>query len=183
MYFDEFGPKNTETTLKLAFERAVKDGVKHVVIASTTGRTAKRAVELAAGQGLQLVFVTHNTGFAKPGEQEFSAEIRREVEAAGARVLTGTATLRGIGAAIKARCGSSEEEIVRSTLRMFCQGTKVCLEMAAMVSDAGLVPPGDIIAVAGTGKGSDTILKIHAQPSNQFFDMKVREVIAKPRNF
>lgn len=183
MYFPECGPKNTEVTLQLAIERAVKDGIKHVVIASTTGRTAKRAMELAAGKGLQMIFVTHNTGFAKPGEQEFSPEIRREIEAAGGRVLTGTAVLRGIGSAIKARCGSSEEEIVRATLRVFCQGVKVCLEIAAMACDAGLAPPGDIIAVGGTGKGADTVLKIHAQPSNMFFDMRVREIIAKPLNF
>jgi hypothetical protein len=183
MYFQECGPKNTEATLQLAIERAVKDGIKHVVIASTTGRTAKRAMEVAAGKGLQLVFVTHNTGFAKPGEQEFLPEIRREVEAAGGRVLTGTSVLRGIGSAIKTKCGYSEEEIVRATLRIFCQGVKVCLEMAAMACDTGLVPPGDIIAVAGTGKGSDTILRLHAQPSNMFFDMRVREIIAKPLNF
>ncbi len=183
MYFPECGPKNTEATLQLAIERAQKDGVKHIVIASTTGRTAKRAMEIAAGKGLQMVFVTHNTGFAKPGEQEFSAEIRREVEAAGGRVLTGTTALRGIGSAIKARCGWSEDEVVRATLRIFCQGVKVGLEMAAMACDAGLVPPLDIITVAGTGNGADTILKIHAQPSNMFFDMRVREIIAKPANF
>jgi hypothetical protein len=41
----------------------------------------------------------------------------------------------------------------------------------------------DIIAIAGTGRGADTALRIHPANSAKFFDLKIREVIAKPRDF
>jgi hypothetical protein len=52
-----------------------------------------------------------------------------------------------------------------------------------MASDAGLIPPGDIIAIAGTQKGADTAAIIKADASNRFFDIKVREILAKPVEF
>jgi len=52
-----------------------------------------------------------------------------------------------------------------------------------MASDAGLIPPGDIIAIAGTQKGADTAAIIKADSSNRFFDIKVREILAKPFDF
>ena len=52
-----------------------------------------------------------------------------------------------------------------------------------MVFDAGLVPPGDILAVAGTDRGSDTVAIIGANSSNNFFDIKAREILVKPGNF
>jgi len=46
-----------------------------------------------------------------------------------------------------------------------------------------LIPCEDIIAVAGTVQGADTVLVIGANPSNRFFDIKVKEVLAKPKIF
>jgi hypothetical protein len=60
---------------------------------------------------------------------------------------------------------------------------KVCVEIVAMAADAGLIPCADCIAVAGTGRGADTVAVIRANSSNNFFQIKVREVLAKPRNF
>ena len=65
---------------------------------------------------------------------------------------------------------------------MFGQGTKVAVEIVAMASDADLLPVEDVIAVAGTGKGADTCLVIGANSTNQFFDIKVREILAKPKD-
>ena len=47
--------------------------------------------------------------------------------------------------------------------------------------DAGMVPEGeDIIAVAGTGKGADTVAIVQARPSDRFLDVRVRQILAKP---
>ncbi|MEM4155120.1 MAG: pyruvate kinase alpha/beta domain-containing protein, partial [Archaeoglobaceae archaeon] len=43
-YFEKPGAENTETTLKLAVERAKELGIKHVVVASSYGETAKKAL-------------------------------------------------------------------------------------------------------------------------------------------
>jgi hypothetical protein len=66
---------------------------------------------------------------------------------------------------------------------MLGQGIKVCVEIAAMACDAGLAPPGDVIAVAGTGQGADTACLIKGDSSNRFFQIKVREILAKPKEF
>jgi hypothetical protein len=39
------------------------------------------------------------------------------------------------------------------------------------------------LAVAGTGRGADTAVIIGANSSNKFFEIKIREILAKPRVF
>lgn len=73
--------------------------------------------------------------------------------------------------------------IIADTLRLFGQGTKVCVEIVSMAIDAGLIPPEPVVAIAGTGYGADTVLLIEGKNSRKFFDMKVKEVIAKPSDF
>jgi hypothetical protein len=64
------------------------------------------------------------------------------------------------------------------------EGTKVCVEVTLMAADAGLIPVDrDIIAIGGTGRGADTALRIYPANSAKFFDLKIREIIAKPREF
>ena len=180
MYFKNKGIENTEETLKIAVEAAKGRGIRHLVVASTFGDTARKALEVLKGTDIQLVIVTHNTGFGEPGRQEFQEEIRKEVEGPGGKVVTATMPFRGIGRALKSSVGCSQEEIVANTLRMLCQGMKVCVEITLMAADAGAIPCTDIIAVSGTGRGADTAVVICARPSNNLFDIKIREILAKP---
>lgn len=51
-----------------------------------------------------------------------------------------------------------------------------------MAADAGLIPGDrDVIAIAGTSIGADTALVIRPANASRFFDLKVKEIIAKPR--
>ena len=53
-----------------------------------------------------------------------------------------------------------------------------------MAADAGLIPVDrDVIAVAGSSGGADTALLIKPANASRFFDLKIREIIAKPREF
>jgi len=53
-----------------------------------------------------------------------------------------------------------------------------------MATDAGLIPVNkDIVAIAGTGRGADTALRIKPANASRFFDLRIREVIAKPHDF
>jgi len=64
------------------------------------------------------------------------------------------------------------------------QGTKVCVEITLMAMDAGLIPPNqDVVAVGGTGSGADTALRIKPANAAKFFDLRIKEVIAKPSSF
>lgn len=54
---------------------------------------------------------------------------------------------------------------------MMGQGTKVCVKIVAMACDAGLVRSDQpVLAIAGTGRGADTVLLIWSANSRRFFD-------------
>jgi len=180
MVFEKPGPQNTEKTIDIAIEAARERGIRHIVVASTKGDTGVLCARKLKGTGINLVVVSHNAGFKTPGVLEFDAEAKREIESLGGIVYTGTMVLRSLGTALRDKFGGSEQEIVANTLRILGQGVKVCAEITAMASDAGLIPQENIIAVAGTGSGADTALVIFPQPSNRFFDIKIREFLAKP---
>lgn len=183
MYHEKSGIENTEKTLEVASQYAKKRDIKDIVIASTTGYTAEKVLEKYANEGLNIVVVTHNTGFSEEGHQEFSEDIRRRLIKSGIKVLTGTMVLRSLGTAIRELTGYSEQDLVANTLRMFSQGIKVCVEIVAMAADSGLIPFSDVIAIAGTGRGADTACVIRANSSNRLFKIKVREIIIKPKEF
>ncbi len=64
---------------------------------------------------------------------------------------------------------------------MLSNGTKVCVEVSVMALDAGLIPYGEpIIAIGGTGKGSDTAVIITPSHASSIFETKIHEIICKP---
>jgi hypothetical protein len=130
-----------------------------------------------------LVTVTHSTGFAKPGFQEFLPEFRKKIEETGAKILTCQHALGGVGRAVRKKLGTYElEEIIAYTLRVFGEGTKVAVEIALMAADAGLIPTSEpCISVGGTGSGADTAVLLQPAHAQNFFDLRIMEILAKPR--
>jgi len=183
VYFDSSKSDNTGKTLQIAKEEALKRGIKHIVVASTRGSTGLQAAKLMQNTGIKLVVVGHSTGHIELGQQLFDMELKRQIESLGATVYLGTDLLTGFPSAMRKRNRFTEETVVADALRMFGQGVKVCVEIVAMASDANLLPVADAIAVAGTGRGADTCILVGANSTNQFFDIKVREILAKPRDF
>ena len=177
------GPQNTEATLKLAFEYAASQNLTTVVVASTSGETGVTACKLKPDNIEKLIIVTHNTGFRSHGVQQMAPELKKKIQSSGAVIHTGTLVLRGIGSAIRSRMNYSEEQLIAETLRILGQGVKVCAEMAAMVSDAGIIGNEDAVFIGGTARGVDTAVHITPAPSNDFFKMRIRKVICKPFTF
>jgi hypothetical protein len=60
VYFEKAGPENTEMTLRIAKQRAEALGVKKILIASTTGSAAVKALGTT---GAKIIFVSHSVGF------------------------------------------------------------------------------------------------------------------------
>ncbi len=179
--FKEGGKNNTLEALRIAKRACEECNISHMVVASTEGCTGIEAAKMLKGSGITLVVITHNYGFKEPGVVEMSPEVRKEIESHGAMVYTGTMVLRNLGTAIREIQGYSQQDLVANTLRILGQGMKVCVEMVAMAADAGLVPhERDVVAVAGTARGADTVTVVRAVPSNRLFEMKVRAVLAKP---
>lgn len=180
-YFEKSGKGNTDRCLDIIC-RLVAEGCSHVVIATTSGETALRLAKQLQGTSVNLVAVTHNVGYAGQNQDECPASARRELESLGVKIFTGTILTRGIEAALmKKHQGVYPAYIVAQALRMVCQGIKVTAEIVVEACDAGLIPEGDeVIAAAGTGRGADTVAIIEAHPSDRFFDVRVRQILAKP---
>ena len=180
-YWETSGNSNTTATVEAALSRAKELNIRHLVVASSTGETATHFCHC----GLSVVCVTHHTGFKDPGTNEMPLETRQRLQDSGIQVLTATHLFAGVDRALRLKFGGLyPAEIIACALRMFGQGVKVCVEIALMALDAGLIPAGvDVVAVAGTGHGADTAVVIQPAHSPYLFDTKIREIICKPRDF
>ena len=183
-YFRKPGKGNTADVLEVAAARADALGIARVIVPSVSGRTALSA-RRAFGKGVRVIAVSHVAGFEKPDRQEMTEAARRRLEQAGIPVFTGQHAFGGVGRAVRNKLGTYQvDEIMAFTLRTFGQGTKVAVEVTLMAADAGLVRTDeDVIALGGTSEGVDTALVLRPANSARFFDLKVREVICKPRDF
>ena len=179
MYFEKEGRENTDRTVELAVERARSLGIKEIVVASNTGETAFKLLEKVKDE--KVIVVTHHAGFREPWKCEMKEEVRAKLEEMGAKVLTTMHALSGIERSFRnAFKGLYPTELVAEVLRLFGQGTKVCVEIAVMAADAGLLSGGKIVAIGGTGRGADTALVLTPAHTNRFLDMRIHEVICKP---
>lgn len=181
LYVRAGDPEATAPTLERAARRAQELDVRNVVVASTSGRTGLMAAEKFAGRN--LVVVTHSTGFTGPDVQELQPVCRKKLEAAGIRILTGQHAFGGVGRAVRKRLATYElEEIMAYTLRVFGEGTKVAVEIALMAADAGLISTAEpCLSIGGTGEGADTALLLKPANAQTFFDLRVVEILVKPR--
>lgn len=180
VYFSSPGPENTDDVLRIAKARAVELGIKNIVVASTIGDTAVKATK--AFRGARVVVVSHSAGFKEPNTQEFSEENKQKVESSGAVVLTATHAFSGLSRAMRKKFNMYLfEEVVAMTLYVFGRGMKVACEIAIMAADAGLVcTDEDVIAIGGTHRGADTALVLRPVTSQDFFDLRVKEILCKP---
>ena len=178
MYFQTVGKANTEETVQFALKKAAEYGIKDIVVASHGGYTAK----MLAGKTENLICVTHASGYPGPGESDMPDEVRRELVSQGVKILTTTHVLSGAERGISRKFGGVYPvEIMAQTLRMFGQGVKVCVEVAVMALDAGLIPYGkDIIVIGGSAHGADTAVVIRPAHAANIFDNYIAEIICKP---
>jgi hypothetical protein len=181
MYWDKPGKRNTENTVALALQAARDYQIRHIVVASNSGDTAR----LFKDQGVEVVCVTHQIGFKGPGIDEMPEAVRAELLQAGFKLLTTTHLFANIERAATNKFGGIYVGGITShTLRMFGQGVKVAAEISVMALDAGMIPFGeDIIAVGGSGRGADTAVVIRPAHSHEFFNTEVREIVCKPRQW
>jgi hypothetical protein len=177
VYFEEGGPDNTEAVFKLVQERLDTLGIKKIVIASTTGATARKAMEFFGDKGVKLVVVPHQFDFYRE-KNAFPEEIVRALRASGHEVHFGTMLFH-----TDDFYGSRNATAMANLLRCFCQGAKVCFEIVLMVTDAGLLATGEkVIAIAGTAWGSDTSMVMQAASTQHLRRLRVNEIICKPLN-
>ena len=173
--FEKGGPENTDTTLALALERARERGIRDVVVASSSGATGARAVEVFAGFNVIAV----NGIYVEKLEEAH----RHTIEEGGGRVLFHGHAFGMLGRAVKNKLGPLQvDEVIAHVLRLFGQGVKVAAEVTCMATDAALITPGtEVMAIGGSGQGADTSVILTAVHTQDFFDTRFLEIVCKPR--
>ncbi len=184
-YFKEQGAVNTKKALEVARKYADEFSIKDIIIASTTGMTAQKSVEYFSPNEFNIVIMTHSyyfTGLNK--RQEFPEKVMKDLEEKGFKVFSTTHALGAVSRSYRLSLNQwPPVELMAKYLRQnFCQGIKVCMEIAAMAVDAGLIPDieRDVICVAGTGRGADTVCLIKPMPTGMFDKLRVKMIFAKP---
>lgn len=180
VYFEKVGRENTEETLSIAKERAEELGIKTILVASTYGDTAARAVEVF--KGLRVIAVSHSAGVKEPNTQQFTEENRQKFESKGGTIVTAAHAFAGVDRAIRHKFTTyTTVEIIAQALHIFGAGMKVVCEITIMAADAGLVRTDeDVIVITGSGRGADTAVVLKPVYSTNFFDLRVQEILCKP---
>jgi hypothetical protein len=109
-------------------------------------------------------------------------ENRAAILALGARLLTCQHAFGGVNRAVRRKLNTYElDEIIAYTLRLFGEGMKVACEITLMAADAGLIRTDEpVLAIAGTGRGADTAVVLRAANAQDFFDLRINEILCKP---
>lgn len=181
--FEKPGEHNTQDCIGI-LKNAVSQGLsKHVVVASTSGRNAEAFFDALKGMDAGLVIVTHCANFKEENHDEFSPAVRQLLKENSVHVYTGTILTSSLEKSVMDKFGgSSTGALIAGCLRRFGEGAKVCIEIVMEACDAGLIPEGaEVLATAGTGHGSDTVMLIKSRPSRRFLDLEVLEILAMPR--
>jgi len=175
-YFEGMGKKNTDETLALVKEKVKIRGVSKIVLASTTGYTARKALDVFAEDDVQLIVIPHQFGYDGL-ESKFPKDLIAALEEKGHRVYFSTMLFETDGF-----YGTSVPTAAANLLRCFSHGMKVCFEIAFMAADGGCVATGEeIILVAGAEFGADTAICATASTTRTPRKFKVNEIICMPR--
>jgi hypothetical protein len=182
-YFEKAGKENTKVCLEIV-KNLVSKGHKNIVVATTSGETGVVFVE-EFGKKINCVVVTHSAGFKEINKDELLPENKEKILNSGAKIYTGTILTHSIETCLAQKfSGSYPTLLIAQTLRRLGEGVKVCCEIVMEGCDAGLLPEGEpVVAVAGTGWGADTVCIIKSAASKRFLDLKVMEILAKPREW
>jgi hypothetical protein len=158
-YYAAAGKENTDETLKLVKRTAEELGIENIVLASTTGFTAQKAFDVLKDMDMNLTVVGTE-------RSRFSSDLNKRLKENGCNI-----------------CFSREvsydyPDSVKIAYRRFSQGVKVAVEIAMIAAQEGFVSTEeDVISI---GKW-DTALIVRPATSDNFSELKVRELICMPR--
>ena len=183
-YFDKEGNDYTDELILAVKDRLeLSDQIKHIVIASASGKSALKLAD-AVGDQVKIINVTHHCGFSGPNESDISDEMIKKLEDEGIVTYFGLHAFSGAARGVTNKYGGySPLDVVADTFRMFSHGIKVAAEISIMAADAGLIPVGEeIIAIGGRGHGVDSAVILTPANAKNLFDLEFHEIIAMPRD-
>jgi hypothetical protein len=188
--FDKEGLQNTEELIKAVKERAKELENDQIVVATTTGKTAldcaKAMPNMKKIAGI-LMYATDSEIKVTRKEGKIIApnpDYVNEAKKLGVEFYQGILAFSGVTSAIKGQLGGcSDLKMIAEVYKTISVGTKVAVECSIMAADGGLIDTSrDIIALGGWRGGADTAIVLKPAFARTFFDLKIREFIALPRN-
>lgn len=181
--FNSTGVVNTDETLKIAVTYA-KEYNYDIVAATSTGDTIFKLKEIADAAGYEngIVAVTHVFGMHEKGVNDMTLETFDKLHSLGVKTVTAAHALSGAERGLSTKFhGVYPTEIISAALRMFGQGTKVCVEVALMAADSGSITYGKpVVCIGGSAHGADTACVITPGYTACLLETKIHEILCKP---
>ena len=147
------------------------------LVASTTGRSAEEAFQVAHHAGVRLVIVTFDEKQMPEGLQ-FPLSLRKKIEASGHQVLSYRRKMRiplKWFRLFSKICGSEKWYSLGI-------GSRVCFRIVRLALRARLVREGDtVVALAGKEKGLDTALILGVQSQTRRIILK--QILSVPPSY
>jgi hypothetical protein len=181
-YFEKKGSVNTEHALDIALACCEDKGIRKIVVASSSGKTAFLARDKAK-PSIEVIGVTYGAGSKYREEVEEFNRNRETMIKKGIQVVRGLHALSATERAFENKYKNAllPLNIVADTLRMFSQGMKVCLEVAIMAAEAGFVTPEEeVVVLGGSGHGADTAVVMKPAYAASMFEAKFKAILCMP---
>lgn len=188
-YFTEPGPENLEDVVEAVEKRVDQAGIRYVVVASHSGKTALAFAERLKGKA-EVVCVSAQPSRRDRGREwpTISPENRKRFEELGVVVLDRFPyALESTVLEENMWNTPSADRVVVETLRMFGAGMKVAVQVVLTATSSGYIEPyQDVIGVGGTAKGADTAIVMKASYATRVFSEnpehrpEIREIITMP---
>jgi hypothetical protein len=174
---------NTVQALEIGAAEAIRLCAP-LIVATSSGDTAVAGLSVAREKGIfdKLCIVTSVYGSRGPNNNGMKEENKKLLDESGVKIVTAAHVLSGAERAMSTKWhGVYPVEIIAHTLRMFSQGVKVAVEVGAMALDSGAIAHGvPVVAVAGTGRGADTVVVLTPAYTQDIFATKIHEILCKP---
>jgi len=181
-YFDKKGSANTEKTLEIALACCKERNIEKIVVASSTGETAMKLREMA-GDFVEIIAVTYGAASRFRDQVKEFEKNQDSLIAKKIRIVRGLHALSGVERSFEGRykSGFIPLNLISDTLRMFSQGVKVCVEITVMAVEHGFITSDeDVVAIGGSGKGSDTAMVIKPGSAANIFETKIKALLCMP---
>lgn len=157
--------------LQTAVEAAKKRNILTIVIASTTGKTAAKFLEVIKTERLKVIVVTHDES-RSPEERRFDEHIRMRLLANNIIVYTHNPRallLRKIIGRILGELGfSTWQRHLKEVRKKYGTGIKVCHIIVRMLMEGRALTNSKVVAIAGAKNGADSAGIFIIRPENKY---------------
>lgn len=188
-YFSEPGEDNTGLVLEAVTKAVERGGIRDIVVASTSGKTALTFAKALEGEA-RIICISESSYRREWGSSFpcMDQRVKEELEAMGVIVLDRIPYILHNSLYESSNYNfPTPEATFRDTLYAFGQGMKVAVEVVLTAVDCGVLEPYKyVIGVGGSGQGADTAVVLRSTyPATVFSKEKekkleIREILAMP---